>query len=164
MTKRKPHEIDIHVGQKIKLAMHKKGMTQEKLAKHAGVSFQQIQKYCNGKNRVCASRLYQIAQALNLSMSYFFPSSYEGADIDIPAIIKANKLAKASMHDLKKVTKKYDELMGDSTHDHDPIETLKMVARDTKKLMDGKIDPSKDPDFLENQYAHCMKAIENAKD
>lgn len=67
-----PHPVDIQVGQRIKAARKLQKLTQTDLADGVGVSYQQIQKYENGDNRVSASMLYEIAQALNIPMAYFY--------------------------------------------------------------------------------------------
>lgn len=67
-----PHSIDVLVGKRVRERRQALGVSQESLAEALGVSFQQVQKYENGKNRVSASRLYEIAAALDTSISYFF--------------------------------------------------------------------------------------------
>jgi len=68
-----PHDpIDITVGARITSQRLSNGMTQSDLATAIGVSFQQVQKYERGSNRVSASRLWLIAEALNVPMTYFF--------------------------------------------------------------------------------------------
>lgn len=67
-----PHPVDAHVGSRIELARKLKRMSQSDLANAVGVSFQQVQKYERGTNRVSASALFAIMQALNLTASYFF--------------------------------------------------------------------------------------------
>jgi transcriptional regulator with XRE-family HTH domain len=64
--------IDISVGSRIRLRRTLMGMSQEQLGRQLGVTFQQVQKYEKGTNRVGASRLREIAQALGVSISYFF--------------------------------------------------------------------------------------------
>ena len=64
--------VDTHVGQRVKTRRLELGMSQTKLADSLGVSFQQIQKYENGRNRMGSSRLKLIADALKVSPSYFF--------------------------------------------------------------------------------------------
>jgi len=71
-TGNKAHPIDITVGARITSLRLAKGMTQTDLATLIGVSFQQLQKYERGSNRVSASRLWRIAEALNVPMTYFF--------------------------------------------------------------------------------------------
>jgi len=66
------HYVDIHVGQKIRRRRWMTDMTQKQLADAVGIKFQQIQKYETGANRVSASRLFEISQALSVPVSYFF--------------------------------------------------------------------------------------------
>ena len=72
MNKRAPNPIDVHVGMRIRMRRLLLGISQEKLAQTLGLTFQQVQKYEKGLNRVSASRLYQITKALNESVSFFF--------------------------------------------------------------------------------------------
>lgn len=67
------HPVDIYVGNQIRELRLAQGMTQMKLAARIGVKFQQLQKYETAVNRVSASRLYDLAQALNVSILSFFP-------------------------------------------------------------------------------------------
>lgn len=71
-----PHQVDLHVGKRIRHRRWQMGMSQENLAETTGVKFQQIQKYETGANRVSASRIWEIAGALDVTVSYFF----EGLD------------------------------------------------------------------------------------
>jgi len=82
MSRRPPKEvpdpIDIHVGQRLKARRVGLRISQSEIGKALEVTFQQIQKYENGANRIGASNLYKLAQALNVDVSYFFedmPSS-----------------------------------------------------------------------------------------
>lgn len=75
MTKRKkngPNPIDVHVGRRVKIRRMELGMSQEKLAAAIGLTFQQVQKYEKGKNRISSSRLWQIAQTLQVPEAFFF--------------------------------------------------------------------------------------------
>jgi transcriptional regulator with XRE-family HTH domain len=67
-----PDPIDIHVGKRVKLRRTMLRISQEQLAGDVGVTFQQVQKYESGHNRVSASRLYDISLVLNCPISYFF--------------------------------------------------------------------------------------------
>jgi transcriptional regulator with XRE-family HTH domain len=69
---RLPNPIDLHVGARIRLRRRMQGVSQEKLADALGLTFQQVQKYERGANRVSASKLYEIATALHSPISYFF--------------------------------------------------------------------------------------------
>lgn len=64
--------IDIHVGRQIRLQRTLLGLSQEQLAQGLSITFQQIQKYERGANRVSASRLWDISQILEVDISYFF--------------------------------------------------------------------------------------------
>ena len=66
------HPVDVHVGKRIRHRRWMVGMTQQQLAERVGIKFQQIQKYETGMNRVSASRLWDISEALSVSVSYFF--------------------------------------------------------------------------------------------
>ncbi len=72
VNKKKPNPIDIHVGSRIRLRRTMLGMSQEKLGDSLGITFQQIQKYEKGTNRVGASRLQNISSILNVPVSFFF--------------------------------------------------------------------------------------------
>ena len=67
-----PHRVDIHVGTIIRLRRRALEMNQTDLAAAIGVTFQQVQKYELGRNRISASRLYEVARALKCSIAYFF--------------------------------------------------------------------------------------------
>lgn len=81
-SKKSPNPIDIHVGSRVRLRRMMLGMSQEKLGEALGITFQQIQKYEKGTNRVGASRLQHIATVLKVPVSFFFedaPGSPEEA-------------------------------------------------------------------------------------
>jgi transcriptional regulator with XRE-family HTH domain len=71
-NKKRPNPIDIHVGSRIRLRRNMIAMSQEKLGERLGITFQQIQKYEKGTNRVGASRLQAIAGILSVPVEYFF--------------------------------------------------------------------------------------------
>lgn len=73
-TKGKANHIDVFVGKKIREARALRGYSQEDLAKAVDKTFQQIQKYENGTNRVSASVLYEFTEVLQFDFAYFFPS------------------------------------------------------------------------------------------
>lgn len=66
------HPIDLHVGQRLRQRRCVLGLTQQRLAEAVGIKFQQIQKYESGANRVSASRLWALAEALGVPVSHFF--------------------------------------------------------------------------------------------
>ena len=67
-----PRPVDVHVGQRLRQRRTLLGMSQEKLGEAVSLTFQQIQKYERGANRIGASRLFQLGQVLDVSVSYFF--------------------------------------------------------------------------------------------
>jgi transcriptional regulator with XRE-family HTH domain len=75
-NKKKPDPIDIHVGTQVRFRRMMLGMSQEKLGEQLGITFQQVQKYEKGSNRVSASRLQHIARVFSLPVAVFF----EGAN------------------------------------------------------------------------------------
>ncbi len=93
------HPVDVHVGKRIRHRRWLVGMTQQQLAERVGIKFQQIQKYETGANRVSASRLWDIADALEVPVSFFFEGiESETADSaasseTIPADIMGDKEA-----------------------------------------------------------------------
>ncbi len=72
MTNKNPNPIDVHVGNRVRMRRMLIGMSQERLGKELGLTFQQVQKYEKGTNRISASRLYRIAQILGVPVQYFF--------------------------------------------------------------------------------------------
>jgi transcriptional regulator with XRE-family HTH domain len=72
MTKRDPNFVDRHVGNRVRMRRLLVGMSQEKLGELLGITFQQVQKYEKGSNRVSASRLYQIARVLGVPVQFFY--------------------------------------------------------------------------------------------
>jgi transcriptional regulator with XRE-family HTH domain len=75
MTKKTPNPIDRHVGSRVRMRRMMISMSQEKLGERLGITFQQVQKYEKGTNRIGASRLHQIGSFLGVPVSFF----YEGA-------------------------------------------------------------------------------------
>lgn len=66
------HAVDLHVGQRLRHRRWLVGMTQQQLANAVGIKFQQIQKYESGANRISASRLWDLSNALDVPVSFFF--------------------------------------------------------------------------------------------
>ena len=82
-----PNPIDVHVGARIRMRRLLIGMNQETLARALGLTFQQVQKYEGGANRVSASRLSQIADILSVPISHFFNDlEPDGAEPTLPEL------------------------------------------------------------------------------
>ncbi len=77
-----PDPVDIHVGARLRLRRNLLGMSQEQLGKICGLTFQQIQKYERGTNRLAASRLYHFSRILKVPVSYFFEDFPEAPSPD----------------------------------------------------------------------------------
>lgn len=69
---RKPNPVDVHVGGRLRLRRMLLGLSQEKLGEGLGLTFQQVQKYEKGMNRIGASRLFELARILDVNVGYFF--------------------------------------------------------------------------------------------
>ena len=87
------HPVDIHVGKRVRHRRWMVGMTQQQLAERVGIKFQQIQKYETGMNRVSASRLYEIAAALDAPVAHFFEGLDEGAEAAVGSDFLSDKEA-----------------------------------------------------------------------
>ena len=82
-SKRPPDQIDVHVGNRVRLRRMMIGLSQERLGERLGLTFQQIQKYEKGANRISASRLFRIAEVLDVPVAFFFdgiPGGRGGGD------------------------------------------------------------------------------------
>ena len=87
------HPVDVHVGKRVRHRRWLVGMTQQQLAQAVGIKFQQIQKYETGANRISASRLWDIAEALDVPVAFFFEGLSGQAAIDADADVMADKEA-----------------------------------------------------------------------
>ncbi len=80
-----PNPIDVHVGSRVRLRRMSLGMSQERLGRHLGLTFQQVQKYEKGVNRIGASRLYAIARVLDAPVQFFFEEMPKAAVAGLPS-------------------------------------------------------------------------------
>jgi transcriptional regulator with XRE-family HTH domain len=85
-----PHPADVHVGKRIRVRRLLLGMNQDALAAALGLTFQQVQKYEHGANRVSASRLSAVADILGVPISYFF-ADLPAADTEMSAVESARR-------------------------------------------------------------------------
>src|SRR5262244_2816948 len=77
---RRANPIDIHVGSRVRFRRMLLGMSQEKLGEKLGLTFQQVQKYEKGINRIGASRLFDLAQVLGVPVQFFYEEAPAGAE------------------------------------------------------------------------------------
>lgn len=109
-----PRPVDVHVGARVRLRRTLLGMSQEKLGEAVGLTFQQIQKYERGTNRIGASRLHQFAQVLDVPVSFFFD--------DMPIeIARTNQVLGRPMLGL--------------SEDQEPFDQEQLVKRETLELV-----------------------------
>jgi transcriptional regulator with XRE-family HTH domain len=101
MTKSSPDPVDIHVGARVRLRRTLLGMSQEKLGKALGLTFQQVQKYERGANRIGSSRLFQLSRILDVPVSFFFDEMLpettrkaEGMADDNDQVFEVDKLSR----------------------------------------------------------------------
>ena len=118
-----PNPVDVHVGGRVRLRRTLLGISQERLGDAVGLTFQQIQKYERGANRIGASRLYELSRILNVPVSFFFD--------DMPDELKTHEgRFSAGLRDKER-----------GTHEADPLarrETLELV-RAYYKITDPKV-------------------------
>ena len=88
------HPVDIHVGKRVRHRRWMLGVTQQQLGDSVGIKFQQIQKYETGMNRVSASRLWDIAEALEVPVSFFF-EGFAKDDADTESVVADVTTSKA---------------------------------------------------------------------
>ena len=85
-----PHPVDTHVGRRMRQQRELRGLTQVELARQLGLSFQQVQKYETGANRISASKMWQLCDVLGVTPGYFFEGlegkkrKGSGASLDAP--------------------------------------------------------------------------------
>jgi transcriptional regulator with XRE-family HTH domain len=95
-----PHPVDIHVGRRLRMKRTILGMSQEAVGKQIGVTFQQIQKYERGINRMGASRLFDFSKALGVQVAYFFEGYGDYAAEDAQALALGEPGAPVFEHDV----------------------------------------------------------------
>lgn len=83
----KPNPIDVHVGSRVRLRRTLLGMSQEKLGEAIGLTFQQVQKYERGANRIGASRLFDLSRVLDVPVSFFFDDMSDETSAQSPRLI-----------------------------------------------------------------------------
>jgi transcriptional regulator with XRE-family HTH domain len=104
-----PHPTDVHVGQRIREARLAKGMTQTDLGNSLGISFQQVQKYEKGTNRVGSSRLWEVCKVLDQPITFFFEGLSRGGTGDPEPALSSRAI---------KLAKEIDEISDDNVKTH----------------------------------------------
>lgn len=124
-----PDPIDIHVGSRMRVRRNLVGLSQEQLGKALGVTFQQIQKYERGINRMGSSRIYQIAQILSVPVGYFFE--------ELNSARPANGFAESEQNQLEDAPNAGASSGGDNVDVLQRRETLELV-RAYYRILDAK--------------------------
>ena len=109
----RPNPIDVHVGGRVRLRRTLLGMSQEKLGEALGLTFQQVQKYERGANRIGSSRLFDLSRVLDVPVSFFFDDMADEIKLQTPSQLIGVELDEAP-----------------ATYEHDPLtkrETLELV-------------------------------------
>jgi len=101
-----PNPIDVHVGKRIRLRRTLLGMSQEKLGAALGLTFQQVQKYERGANRVGASRLWDLCQILDVPVSFFFDDMADNVASQSPAHLRGEEQAIATQQERDPMVKR----------------------------------------------------------
>jgi transcriptional regulator with XRE-family HTH domain len=135
--KGRANSIDEHVGQRLRQRRTIVGISQEKLAELVGITFQQIQKYENGANRISASRLFQFSQLLEVPVDFFFDDTA--------------KLSVVGMSDTKQEA--FDGLPGDIMQEKETLELIRVyysiknpkVRKDFFKLLKSMAESNDTP-------------------
>jgi len=104
---RRPNPIDIHVGGRVRFRRMLLGMSQEKLGEKLGLTFQQVQKYEKGINRIGASRLFDLAQVLGVTVQFFYE---EAPTADVSSFIPESFAEKPEGHSIVEFLRSRDGL------------------------------------------------------
>ncbi len=144
-----PNPIDVHVGSRVKLRRTLLGLSQEKLGEAIGLTFQQVQKYERGLNRIGASRLFDISKVLEVPIGFFFEEMKEGVAERSP-----RKLAGAEGFAEEPVNFQYDPMSKRETlelvrayykiQDRSVARKVFELVKSLAKSVDGDIDSEMD--------------------
>lgn len=125
------NHLDWHIGSRVKSRRSFLGISQEKLGNYLGITFQQIQKYEKGVNRISASALYEIANALSVDLSYFVEGYDKAASLneDAAPAYETDRLLKKETTELLRAYNK----ISDPSVRKKVLELIKMIAATQKK-------------------------------
>ncbi|MGR6431048.1 helix-turn-helix domain-containing protein [Rhizobium sp. PAMB 3174] len=94
-----PHEVDVIVGRNVRILRTQKGISQTELADAIGITFQQVQKYEKGSNRISASRLHQIAEFLGIGIATLFLGTDNEGNVESIVPFSSDAIAFARIYD-----------------------------------------------------------------
>ena len=132
MTRRDPNYIDVHVGHRIRMRRQFVGMSQEKLGELLGITFQQVQKYEKGSNRISASRLYFTAKILGVPVQFFFD--------DLPGVDEREGLGEQRDEDsvLSSLMNAEGVVLAKAFREADSASKRKLIATVAKLIAESK--------------------------
>lgn len=129
----RPNPVDVHVGSRLRLRRTLLGMSQEKLGEALGLTFQQVQKYERGANRIGASRLFELSRVLDVPVSFFFDEMSGGSNgrrygvAEEPSEFERGE--NGARRDLLELARAFDRIRDDRVR--------KRILELTKSLVDG---------------------------
>ena len=133
-----PNPIDIHVGARLRLRRTLLGLSQEKLGEAVGITFQQLQKYERGSNRISASRLFNLAQVLGVSVSFFFddlPPKTEGEAVaEVPESNETGEFAPMAKRETLELVRAYYRI-GEGVVRRRAFELIKALGGDGSAMV-----------------------------
>jgi transcriptional regulator with XRE-family HTH domain len=132
MARRDPNFIDVHVGNRIRVRRQLIGMSQEKLGELLGITFQQVQKYEKGSNRISASRLFYAAKTLGVPVQFFFD--------DLPGLEAAGGFGEPREEDsvMSSLMNAEGVAIAKAFRDADSTAKRKLIAGMAKLIADSK--------------------------
>lgn len=145
MINKQPHHVDVHVGARVKQRRLLRGLSQEQLGTSLGLTFQQVQKYEKGTNRISSSRLWEIASILGVPISFFYDGLKEkssgagfGEQPQDPFV------SAASSTEGLKLNRYFTQIMDQQVR-HKVLELVKTLAKASQKqLAEQKADENSD--------------------
>ncbi|MDJ0386869.1 helix-turn-helix transcriptional regulator [Roseomonas sp. E05] len=117
----RPSPIDVHVGSRVRLRRTLLGMSQEKLGEALGLTFQQVQKYERGVNRIGASRLFDLARVLDVPIGFFFD--------DMPDAMGGNTALRSRLNGFAEHQEGFED---DTLHKRETLELVRAYYRITE--------------------------------
>ncbi len=136
----RPNPIDSYVGSRIRLRRCLLGMTQERLAETLGLTFQQIQKYEKGLNRIGASRLWDLSQVLDVPVDFFFDKLDDDAKMKSPRNISAFTLNDSVLDNTEDILQRRDVLKVMRYYAMIPNESVRQNVLNLVRSLSGEDD------------------------
>lgn len=124
----RPSPIDVHVGTRVRLRRTLMGMSQEKLGEALGLTFQQVQKYERGVNRIGASRLFDLARVLDVPIGFFFD--------DMPDAMGGNGALRSRMGGFAENQEGFED---DTLHKRETLELVRAYYRITEPAVRKRV-------------------------